>query len=69
MVASAYKVKHSKEQAIKLIIASFTGILKGWWDNYLSLEIKMYITTCVKIEENKQIPLMVETLVIVIFII
>ena len=63
MAASAYRVKHSEEQTIKLIVAGFTGILKGWWDNYLSPENRLYITTCVKNEENTQIPLMVETLV------
>jgi len=63
MVASAYRIKHSEEQIIKLIVAGFTGILKGWWDNYLNSENRMYITTCVKTEDNTQIPLMVETLV------
>jgi len=63
MAASAYRVKHSEEQTIKLIIVGFTGILKGWWDNYLNSENRMYITTCIKTEENIQIPLMVETLV------
>ena len=62
MAASAYRVKHSEEQTIKLIVAGFTGILKGWWDNYLNSENRMYITT-VKTEDNTQISLMVETLV------
>jgi len=59
MAASIYRVKHSEEQTIKFIVVRFTGILKGWWDNYLSSENRMYITTCVKTEENIQIPLVI----------
>lgn len=45
MIVSAYRIKHFEEQNIKLIITDFTKkILKEWWDNYLSLENKIYIT-------------------------
>jgi len=66
MAATAYSVKHTEEQTIKLIISGFTGILKGWWDNYLMPEQKNYVLSCVKIENEERIPLMVETLVVAI---
>jgi len=52
MTATTYRIKYLEEQTIKLIIAGFTRILKGW---YLSHEKKIYIDTCVKREDNQQI--------------
>nr|KYP47809.1 Enzymatic polyprotein [Cajanus cajan] len=64
MAASAYRAKHSEAQTVKLLIARFTGSLKGWWDNYLTQEQRNYILNIVKVEEGITIPLMVETLII-----
>nr|KYP75455.1 polyprotein [Cajanus cajan] len=62
MAATAYRAKHSEQQTVKLLIAGFTGSLKGWWDNYLTSEQKNYIINVVKAED--QTPLMVETLIL-----
>jgi len=55
IAASAYRIKPSEEQTIKLIVVGFTAILKGWWNNYRNSKNKTYITTCVKTEDNTQI--------------
>ena len=34
-----------------LLISGFTGQLKGWWDNYLTDEQRLYILTAYKINE------------------
>ena len=57
LAASAYKVKGNNDQGIaNLIIAGFTGQLKGWWDNYISTEDKTNILNkrkiIVKTENN-----------------
>ena len=48
-----------------MIIAEFTGKLKGWWDNYLTEARRMTILTAVK-EENGLVPNLVYTLVLTI---
>nr|KYP51359.1 hypothetical protein KK1_026790 [Cajanus cajan] len=67
MAASAYRAKHNEAQTVKLLIVGFTGSLKGWWDNYLTIltqEQRNYILNIVKVEEGITIPLMLETLII-----
>ena len=48
----------------KMIIAGFTGQLKGWWDNYLSQNDKNNILNAVKEEDNRQQENTVYTLVV-----
>nr|KYP66817.1 polyprotein [Cajanus cajan] len=64
MAASAYRAKHNELQTVKLLIAGFTGSLKGWWDNYLTQDQRNYILTVTKVEDGTNIPFMVETLII-----
>ena len=42
MVAMAYQTSHecSEETIIDILVAGFSGQLKGWWDNYLTNEEK-----------------------------
>ena len=42
MVSIVYQThnNYTNKQIANLLIADFTGQLKGWWDNYLSLEDK-----------------------------
>ena len=42
MVATAYQTSHecSEETIIDILVAGFSGQLKGWWDNYLTNEEK-----------------------------
>ena len=42
MVATAYQTSHecSEETIIDILVAGFSGQLKGWWDNYLTNDKK-----------------------------
>ena len=42
MVATTYQTSHecSEETIIDILVAGFSGQLKGWWDNYLTNEEK-----------------------------
>nr|KYP39731.1 polyprotein [Cajanus cajan] len=53
MAASAYRAKHSEAQTVKLLIAGFTGSLKGWWDNYLTQDQRSYILNLRAANSNK----------------
>ena len=60
MAAGAYRIKGNNDQSIvNIIIAGFTGQLKGWWDNYVSPEDKARVLSSkkiiVKTENNIQI--------------
>ena len=57
--------KNSEKDTANMIIAEFTGKLKGWWDNYLTEARRMTILTAVK-EENGLVPNLVYTLVLTI---
>ena len=76
MVSTTYQTTNdaSDEAITNLLIAGFTGQLKGWWDNYLSSEEKNVILTSVKTEpdgtpilyEGSSIPDSVNTLIFTI---
>uniref|UniRef100_A0A251VEY4 Putative reverse transcriptase domain, Zinc finger, CCHC-type, Aspartic peptidase domain protein n=1 Tax=Helianthus annuus TaxID=4232 RepID=A0A251VEY4_HELAN len=61
MAANAYKANGNNEaQILTMIVSGFTGILKGWWDKYLTEEEKHIIQNAkkliIKTENNVQIP-------------
>ncbi|KAH1265451.1 putative Polyprotein CP [Glycine max] len=77
MVATAYQTSHecSEETIIDILVAGFSGQLKGWWDNYLTNEEKSKIYSAVKTDLNgkvitndddKEIPDIVNTLIFTI---
>uniref|UniRef100_A0A0R0G483 CCHC-type domain-containing protein n=1 Tax=Glycine max TaxID=3847 RepID=A0A0R0G483_SOYBN len=77
MVATAYQTSHecSEETIIDILVAGFSGKLKGWWDNYLTNEEKSKIYSAVKTDLNgkvisndddKEIPDAVNTLIFTI---
>ncbi|KAH1034786.1 hypothetical protein GYH30_054961 [Glycine max] len=77
MVAMAYQTSHecSEETIIDILVAGFSGQLKGWWDNYLTNEEKSKIYSAVKTDLNgkvitndddKEIPDTVNTLIFTI---
>ncbi|KAH1253585.1 polyprotein [Glycine max] len=77
MVATAYQTSHecSEETIIDILVAGFSGQLKGWWDNYLTNEEKSKIYSAVKTDLNgkvitndddKEIPNAVNTLIFTI---
>ncbi|KAH1210070.1 polyprotein [Glycine max] len=77
MVATTYQTSHecSEETIIDILVAGFSGQLKGWWDNYLTNEEKSKIYSAVKTDLNgkvitndddKEIPDAVNTLIFTI---
>jgi hypothetical protein len=56
MVATTYKTSHnySDQLTSHVLVASFTGQLKGWWDTHLSEEDKQKIFQAVRIDSSGQ---------------
>lgn len=48
------------------LTCGFTGILKGWWDNYLTFEQKNEILNVVELKSNQHREDIVYTLIITI---
>ncbi|XLT51387.1 hypothetical protein HN873_043991, partial [Arachis hypogaea] len=62
MAATAYKMrKASDKEAAIMITQGFTGQLKGWWDNFLSIQEKELIINSVRQED--QLPDATSTLI------
>ena len=57
---------NTDKNVAKMIVAGFTGQLKGWWDNYLSPEGKNEIFNTVKQENQNTVENAVYTLVVTI---
>ncbi|GKD50254.1 hypothetical protein Tco_1279230 [Tanacetum coccineum] len=60
MASNAYKThKNTETQIIEILISSFTGCLKGWWDNYITNDEKAIVfkakKTIVKNENGVQV--------------
>ncbi|XP_043725526.1 uncharacterized protein LOC122672090 [Telopea speciosissima] len=56
MVANAYRIKETSDQAIADLLASgFTGQLKGWWDYVLTTNQKTEILTTVQTTKDRVI--------------
>ena len=53
---------NNEKQIAAMIIAGFTGQLKGWWDNYLNLEGQQAILATTKTEDGVTTPNVVYTL-------
>ena len=50
MAANAYRIKTSNSDfhAAGALVIGFTGLLKGWWDHYLSQNDREYILNAKK---------------------
>ncbi|XP_070013189.1 uncharacterized protein [Nicotiana sylvestris] len=55
--------KYTDREIDEMIIAGFTGQLKGWWDNYLTHDQRFQIMNATKIEEEKTVQNSVYSLV------
>ncbi|KAH1221794.1 hypothetical protein GmHk_12G035129 [Glycine max] len=72
MVATAYQTSHecSEETIIDILVAGFSGQLKGWWDNYLTNEENAVKTDLngkvITNDDDKEIPDAVNTLIFTI---
>ena len=56
MVANAYRIKTSNSDfhATGALVIGFTGLLKGWWDHYLSQNDREYILNAKKDNKSKK---------------
>lgn len=65
MYSTICKNNGNTDKAItNMIIAGFTGQLKGWWDNYLSQDNKDNILNTIKEENGRQVENTVYTLIV-----
>ena len=50
MIANAYRIKTSNSNfhVVDALVIGFTGLLKGWWDHYLSQNDREYILNAKK---------------------
>ena len=55
---------NNDKSVANMIIAGFTGQLKGWWDNYLITQDKQTLLNTVKTENGVETPNAVYTLVV-----
>ncbi|CAK8569413.1 unnamed protein product [Lathyrus sativus] len=54
MAATGFKLKGNFDRKTKdILVMGFTGQLKGWWGDLLSLEDKTQIDTAVKVDSNE----------------
>ncbi|XLT68147.1 hypothetical protein HN873_024586, partial [Arachis hypogaea] len=55
MAATAYKAKRATDrEAVVIISQGFTGQLKGWWDNFLTIPERELILSSIKPEDQSQ---------------
>ncbi|XLT52157.1 hypothetical protein HN873_044761, partial [Arachis hypogaea] len=55
MAATAYKTKRATDrEAAVMIIQGFTGQLKRWWDNFLTIPERELILSSIKPEDQSQ---------------
>ncbi|KAH1198123.1 hypothetical protein GmHk_18G051751 [Glycine max] len=72
MVATTYQtsLECSEETIIDILVAGFSGKLKGWWDNYLTNDENTVKTDfngkVITNDDNKEIPDAVNTLIFII---
>ncbi|RDY12288.1 hypothetical protein CR513_02941, partial [Mucuna pruriens] len=77
MVATTYQTTHdcSEKTIVNILVAGFSGQLKGWWDNYFTNDEKTSIYNTIKTdfdgkviinEDKEEIPDAVNTLIFTI---
>ncbi|XP_075095087.1 uncharacterized protein LOC142173403 [Nicotiana tabacum] len=65
MYSTIYKVhKNSEKTIVDMIVAGFTGQLKGWWDNYLRPKQRAEIMGAIKVEDGQNVQNTVYSLVL-----
>ncbi|KAL5165064.1 hypothetical protein HKD37_18G050258 [Glycine soja] len=57
MVATTYQTSHDclEETIVDILVAGFSGWLKGWWDNYLTNDEKSRIYSAIKKDLNAKV--------------
>ena len=65
MYSTIAKANHNEDKTVaNMIVAGFTGQLKGWWDNYLTSQDKQTILDTIKTENGEQKTNAVYTLIV-----
>ncbi|GAV88566.1 hypothetical protein CFOL_v3_31988, partial [Cephalotus follicularis] len=55
MVSNAHKIRNNSDKTVaNLLIAGFTGQLKGWWDNVLTTQQQTEILEAIQVNELKE---------------
>ncbi|GAV92401.1 zf-CCHC domain-containing protein [Cephalotus follicularis] len=55
MVSNAHKIRHNSDKAVaNILIAGFTGQIKGWWDNVLPTQQQIEILEAIQVNELKE---------------
>ncbi|GAV82927.1 LOW QUALITY PROTEIN: MP domain-containing protein, partial [Cephalotus follicularis] len=55
MVSNAYKIRNNSDKAFaNILIAGFTGQIKGWWDNVLTTQQQTEILEVIQVNELKE---------------
>ncbi|GAV87040.1 LOW QUALITY PROTEIN: hypothetical protein CFOL_v3_30466, partial [Cephalotus follicularis] len=55
MVSNAHKIKNNSDKAVvNILIAGFTGKIKGWWDNVLTTQQQTEILEAIQVNEIKE---------------
>ncbi|GAV90246.1 LOW QUALITY PROTEIN: zf-CCHC domain-containing protein, partial [Cephalotus follicularis] len=55
MVSNAHKIRNNSDKTVaNILIAGFTGQLKGWWDNVLTTQQQTEILEAIQVNELKE---------------
>ncbi|GAV91066.1 LOW QUALITY PROTEIN: hypothetical protein CFOL_v3_34466, partial [Cephalotus follicularis] len=55
MVSNAHKIRNNSDKAVaNILIAGFTGQIKGWWDNVLTTQQQTKILEAIQVNELKE---------------
>ncbi|GAV80696.1 zf-CCHC domain-containing protein, partial [Cephalotus follicularis] len=55
MVSNAHKIRNNSDKAVaNILIAGFTGQIKGWWDNVLTTQQQTEILEAIQVNELKE---------------
>ncbi|GAV87346.1 zf-CCHC domain-containing protein, partial [Cephalotus follicularis] len=55
MVSNAQKIRNNSDKAVaNILIAGFTGQIKGWWDNVLTTQQQTEILEAIQVNELKE---------------
>ncbi|GAV92364.1 LOW QUALITY PROTEIN: zf-CCHC domain-containing protein, partial [Cephalotus follicularis] len=55
MVSNAHKIRNNSDKAVaNILIAGFTGQIKGWWDNVLTTQQQNEILESIQVNELKE---------------
>ena len=47
MAATAYSTENEDHEVVEFLLAAFTGVLRGWWENSLNDEERKFIKTSI----------------------